>query len=137
TAIISLCLLKGTSWSSSDPIAHIGNSAIGILITQVFAKKRSFAMLFRNWYAPGRPRSGIRGRAQFRPWLEALEDRTLPSLQAVSVSFLPPDSGAGPSDSPAVSADGRYVAFASDAPNLVPAHTPTPPPASLPHPLPP
>jgi len=80
-------------------------------------------MLFRNWYAPGRPRSGIRGRAQFRPWLEALEDRTLPSLQAVSVTSLPPDSGAAASDSPSISADGRYVAFASDAPNLVPGDT--------------
>jgi hypothetical protein len=59
--------------------------------------------------------------------VERLEDRCVPStLQAISLppaNQPPSDSAAGASDSPSVSADGRYVAFQSKAPNLVPGET--------------
>ncbi|HJT76638.1 MAG TPA: hypothetical protein VJ739_05505, partial [Gemmataceae bacterium] len=66
-------------------------------------------------------------KAPRRLWVEQLEDRCVPStLQAISVpgpGQPPSDSAAGPSFLPAVSADGRYVAFESDAPNLVAGQT--------------
>ncbi len=91
-----------------------------------FRWHRFARLLSGQQHAPDRPRPPVRGPAPFRPRLEALEDRSLPSVQAVSVAsaLVPPaDSGAAPSDSPSVSADGRYVAFESDAPNLVSGDT--------------
>jgi Tol biopolymer transport system component len=62
--------------------------------------------------------------------VEPLEDRCLPStLQAVSVAnpIQPPsDTAAGASGVPVLSADGRYLAFQSTAPNLVPGQTGSP-----------
>jgi Tol biopolymer transport system component len=62
--------------------------------------------------------------------VEPLEDRCLPStLQAISVPdpHQPPsDTAAGISVVSAVSADGRYVAFQSTAPNLVAGQAGTP-----------
>jgi hypothetical protein len=59
--------------------------------------------------------------------LEPLEARCLPStLQPISLppgNQLPSDTAAGASISPSVSADGRYVAFQSNALNLVPNQT--------------
>jgi Tol biopolymer transport system component len=57
----------------------------------------------------------------FRPQIEALEERTVLSVQAGSLaSFsLLASSGNGPSSTPSVSADGRFAAFQSDASNLV------------------
>ncbi|HJT77119.1 MAG TPA: hypothetical protein VJ739_07955 [Gemmataceae bacterium] len=56
--------------------------------------------------------------------MERLEDRTLPStLQAISLppaNQPPSDTADGRSLSPSVSADGRFVAFQSDASNLIP-----------------
>jgi hypothetical protein len=59
--------------------------------------------------------------------VERLEDRCLPStLQAISLPPAgqpPSDTAAGASTHPAVSGDGRYVAFQSGAPNVVPGQT--------------
>jgi hypothetical protein len=59
--------------------------------------------------------------------VEQLEDRLVPStLQAISLppsNQLPSDTAAGASISPSISQDGNYVAFQSDAPNLVPGQT--------------
>ncbi|HJT78639.1 MAG TPA: hypothetical protein VJ739_15660, partial [Gemmataceae bacterium] len=73
---------------------------------------------------PPGPRA--RKRTACPPAVERLEDRCVPStLQAISLPAAQPasDSAAGASDSPSVSADGRYVAFESKAPNLVPGQT--------------
>jgi Tol biopolymer transport system component len=55
--------------------------------------------------------------------VEQLEDRCVPStLEAISLPDLNQpvsDTASGASNSPSVSADGRYVAFLSKAPNLV------------------
>src|SRR5262249_60708824 len=60
---------------------------------------------------------GTRGR--WWPRLEALEDRTLPAVQAVSLAHptLLSDT-AGVVYSASVSDDGRYVAYVSEATNL-------------------
>jgi hypothetical protein len=56
-------------------------------------------------------------------WVERLEDRCLlATLQAISLPDpnQPPSATAdGASNSPSISADGRYIAFQSNAPNLV------------------
>src|SRR5690348_10001239 len=66
-------------------------------------------------------------RRTAKPALEALEARYLPStLQAISLPPAgqpPSDTAAGASTFPSVSADGRFVAFTSSAPNLVPGQT--------------
>ena len=67
-------------------------------------------------------------RAPSRLIVERLEDRCLLSTTLVPIS-LPPGSqppsatAAGPSISPSVSDDGNFVAFESDAPNVVPGQT--------------
>jgi Tol biopolymer transport system component len=74
-----------------------------------------------------RPRIPDRPRRRCRPRAEQLEDRWLPStLQPISLppaNQPPSDTAAGQSYLPAVSADGRYVAFESNALNLVPGQT--------------
>jgi Tol biopolymer transport system component len=52
-------------------------------------------------------------------WDVFVRDRMTGTTSLVSVSFFGPVSGAGPSRNPAISADGRYVAFESQAPDLV------------------
>lgn len=51
-----------------------------------------------------------------------LRDRTLGTTTRISVSD-PGEQGNGPSGDPSISADGRFVAFMSDASNLVPGDT--------------
>jgi hypothetical protein len=68
----------------------------------------------------GRRRRDTCLRPVFRPLLEMLEVRRLPSVQAVSLA-MPPSASATPdgaSSQPAVSADGRFVAFVSNGQNL-------------------
>lgn len=84
-----------------------------------------FATLL-GWLKPGsRPKAHRAGRkrpAACRLCLERLEDRTLPSVQAVSLAdpLLALGTGNGPSYAPfSVSGDGRLVAFSSSASNLV------------------
>src|SRR3954454_20828983 len=69
--------------------------------------------------------SGASGRAararRRRPWLEGLEDRVVPAVQALSLadSTMLSDTAAGNVQGPAaVSKDGRYVVFANSAANL-------------------
>src|SRR5260370_32342791 len=84
------------------------------------------AFSWRRWQASPflRGRSGrLENRVVFRPAIERLETRALPSVQAVSVadpSFIP-DTGNGTSTAFAssVSQDGRFVVFSSEASNLV------------------
>ncbi|HXG13293.1 MAG TPA: cohesin domain-containing protein [Gemmataceae bacterium] len=56
-----------------------------------------------------------------RPQVEALEERTLLVVEAISLAHPSLISGVGPgaTSSPSVSADGRYVAFQSMASNLI------------------
>lgn len=54
---------------------------------------------------------------------ETLEGRRLLAVTAVSVADNLPATGAGAAQEPSVSADGRFVAFSSDAPNLGPTDT--------------
>ena len=65
------------------------------------------------------------GRSRFRPVVERLESRALPSVQLVSQA-LPGGSSATPngaSSEASVSADGRFVAFQSAGTNLVAGQT--------------
>src|SRR4051794_27035867 len=64
-------------------------------------------------------------RARFKPWIQVLEDRTLLSVQAISLAdpTLLTDSASDSSSQAVMSADGRYVAFYSSASNLVPGDT--------------
>lgn len=61
-----------------------------------------------------------------KPWLEILEDRTLPALQIAS--FVAPEFQGNTGDSasigPSISADGQWLAFLSRASNLVPGGSP-------------
>jgi Ca2+-binding RTX toxin-like protein len=52
-----------------------------------------------------------------------LRDRTLGTVERVSVSSNEDETVVGSSDSPSISDDGRYVGFSSFAPNLVPDDT--------------
>jgi hypothetical protein len=87
----------------------------------------------RNWIVrAGQPaeKRVARRRAAPRLAVERLEDRCVPStLQAISVpdpNQPPSDTAAGPSGLSAVSTYGRYVAFLSEASNLVPGQSGTP-----------
>jgi Tol biopolymer transport system component len=83
---------------------------------------------------PARPAAPSRRPARWRPRLEALEERTLlestplaSTLQAISVpppDRPPSDTAAGASTAPSVSADGRFVAYTSTAPNLAAGQAP-------------
>lgn len=67
--------------------------------------------------------SARRSRPRFRPVLECLEDRTvLSTLEQIPIfdPGLEQSASAGGVSQPAVSHDGRYIAYASFAPNLVP-----------------
>src|SRR5437763_8257818 len=80
----------------------------------------------RQGHQPGKLAGGQRRARQL--FVEPLEDRCLLSstLQAISVpagNQPPSDTAAGTSLYPAVSADGRYVAFQSSAPNLFQGQT--------------
>src|SRR5438067_2367503 len=87
-------------------------------------------MLARSWqrflkaFWSRRPRVRRAGRRPLpaRPCLEALEDRTLPATGLASIGTSGAQ-GNGVSSSASVSADGRYVAFYSQATNLVPGDT--------------
>jgi hypothetical protein len=67
--------------------------------------------------------AGSKRRAKPRPRLEMLEDRTVLSglLDLVSPAnpFLAPSDSAGGLAQAMISADGRFVAYTSNAPNLV------------------
>ncbi|HMP60401.1 MAG TPA: carboxypeptidase regulatory-like domain-containing protein, partial [Gemmatales bacterium] len=72
--------------------------------------------------ASPRPTSHSRDRYRFRPMIEALEDRTLPSIVPISISD-PRVHGASAnnhSGSATISADGQVVVFASLANNVLP-----------------
>jgi Tol biopolymer transport system component len=99
----------------------VGIPSLRLLLHHLLSVRRAVPRQRR----PGRP-AGRKGAA--RPFtLEQLEARCLPStLQAISLPAAnqpPSDSAAGVSDSASVSADGRYVAFESKAPNLVAGQT--------------
>ena len=70
-------------------------------------------------------RSRLLSARRREPRVEILEERTLLSLQAVSLadSALFGASADGGSDSPSISADGQLVAFESTADNLVDSPT--------------
>jgi Tol biopolymer transport system component len=72
------------------------------------------------------PRAAELRRRAFRPRVEALEDRTLLSIGLVSGNAAGTDGGNAFSLKPSVSADGRFVAFASLATDLVPGQVDTP-----------
>lgn len=52
-----------------------------------------------------------------------VKDRSTGALQLIDVPFVPGDTIAGGCDWPKISADGRFVCFASNASNLVPGDT--------------
>jgi Tol biopolymer transport system component len=66
-------------------------------------------------------RSSTRPSVATRASLESLEGRRLLAVSAVSVVDNTPATGLGAAQEPSVSADGRFVAFSSDAANLGPA----------------
>src|SRR5262249_39094586 len=74
-----------------------------------------------------RTRKPSRSTARFeRPWLEELETRLAPaSVQLISVADPTVGGGTGSSQNTrvAISPDGRYVAFESEASFLVPGDT--------------
>src|SRR5687767_15338039 len=80
-------------------------------------KMPSFARQTRNTRRTIRPAAALRAAAQMEP----LEGRRLLAVNAVSVVDNLPSTGLGSALEPSVSADGRYVAFSSDAANLGPA----------------
>ena len=81
-------------------------------------KMPSFARTRRNArHATARTGAGSPARAQF----EALEGRRLMAVTAVSVVDNTTSTALGAAQEPSVSADGRFVAFSSDASNLGPA----------------
>ena len=92
----------------------MGKPSLGQLMTQVSQGRRRGTPAGRK--GPARPLA-----------VERLEDRCLLStLQAISLppaNQPPSDTAFGASTFPSVSADGRYVAFQSSAPNLVPGQT--------------
>src|SRR5207248_1434829 len=99
----------------------MGMPSLGALLRYVFqAGRRS---------PKGRAGKSARRRWAARPLtVEPLESRLVPAstLRAISVppSAQPPsDTAAGASLFPALSDDGRYVAFRSDAPNLLAGQT--------------
>jgi Tol biopolymer transport system component len=84
-------------------------------------------LLNRVMPAPRPARPPRTTRTTGRLAVEQLEDRCLPStIQAFSLpppDQTPPVTAAGASINPSVSDDGNFVAFESDAPNLVPGQT--------------
>src|SRR5262245_11614961 len=67
----------------------------------------------------------VKPRPRFRPRVEMLEDRTVPTTVAISVADLsiPIPAGGTVMTSIAVSGDGRYEAYTSHASNLVSGDT--------------
>ncbi len=82
------------------------------------------ALLNRNHWAvmPVRPRRRGKQQGVFRPRLKILEDRTLPSATlpvSIASSGTQTGNGSASPDTPAVSANGQYEAFTSNATDLV------------------
>ncbi len=80
------------------------------------------------WFAPRSRSRTKRTRCNSRGvWVERLEQRTLLTVELVSVTPAPPPlfAGALTSTNPAISAGGRYVAFQSRATDLVAGFTDT------------
>jgi Tol biopolymer transport system component len=87
-----------------------GQSAGDSFDPAISADGRFVAFRSAGWLVSGKP------KAAFDVYVR---DRQLKLTELVSVSTAPLDRAYGSSFAPSISADGRYVAFASDAPNLV------------------